>query len=111
MRRRYSFHPNQFPPILTKFVQLVFDGLSIKLAGQKCSLNSKRNDLVFPFIHICLKKLFLPNASGSYWPSVARLRSFSSTYFFKKRNQHKGGEQTDSSCRRANPTNASLNKG
>jgi len=68
MRRRYSFHPNQFPPILTKFVQLVFDGLSIKLAGQKFPLNSKRNDLVFPFIHICHKKLFLPNASGSYWP-------------------------------------------
>jgi len=52
---------------LTKFVQLVFDRLSIKLAGQKFSLNSKRNDFVFPFIHIGIKKLFLLNASGSYW--------------------------------------------
>src|SRR5471030_1681230 len=71
MRRSRSLHPNKLPPILTKFVQLVFDRLSIKLAGQKFSLNSKRNDFVFPFIHICLKKLFLPNASGSYWPNAA----------------------------------------
>src|SRR5471030_703846 len=70
MRRSRSLHPNKLPPILTKFVQLVFDRLNIKLAGQKFSLNSKRNDFVFPFIHICLKKLFLPNASGSYWPDV-----------------------------------------
>src|SRR5471032_1983510 len=61
MRRSHSLHPNQLPPLLTKFVQLVFDRLSIELAGQKFSLNSKRNDLVFPFIHIALKKLFLPN--------------------------------------------------
>ena len=70
MRRSHSLHPNQLPPLLTKFVQLVFDRLSIELAGQKFSLNSKRNDLVFPFIHIALKKLFLPNASGSYWPTA-----------------------------------------
>src|SRR5471030_3406836 len=58
MRRSHSLHSNQLPPFFTKFVQLVFDRLSIELAGQKFSLNSKGNNLVFPFIHICLKNYF-----------------------------------------------------